>query len=186
MTGATTLCLGIFRGYKSLVSIHKFRERLRIPDPAINLDANYRECNDHLISLARFLYVQTVQMIHRETSPSILGVAQLQMTAALLRNAALDLGPLDTPSDNEKEGNEMEGIAMGIMPNVAAMQMAARLAFEGLSAETQRKDVFDWSVNWFKRQIELDCAGGKGQRGVHEPDTVGHPGVLYGSPLSQP
>ena len=178
MTWATAICLGIFRGYQSFTSIHKFRERLRIPDPEIDLGANYRECNDHVISVARSLYAETVRMIHRETNPSVLGVAQLQITAALLRNAALDLGPLDTPSDDEKAGDEMEGVAMGIMPNVAAMQMAARLAFEGLSADTQRRDVFDWSMNWFKRQIELDYAGGKGQRGSQEPDTVGHPGLL--------
>jgi hypothetical protein len=184
MTTVTELAFGIFRGSKSLFPVHKFRERLRMPDPSIDVDGEYRECSASVTALGRFLYTQTVHLIHTEMNPSVLSVAQLPMTAALLRVVALEMGVLDTTPSEEAGDDGMEGVAMGVTQNVAAMQMAARLAFEGLCTETGRRDIFDWSVNWFKRQMELDCSL-KGQ-GRGEPDTVGHPGVLYRAPSTNP
>jgi hypothetical protein len=179
MSTVTDLAMGIFRGYKSLSHIHKFRERLRLGDLTVDLDANLRQVSVTIVSLARFVYAQSVEMIRMEVNPSVLPVAQLQMTTALLRNLAVELGPLDVP---EKEDGQMEVVTIGLLPNLsanlvaemqlAAMQMTTRLVFEAICANTRRYDLFDWGVNWFQRQIELDTSR------RDDPDYVGHSGWL--------
>jgi hypothetical protein len=177
MSTVTDLAMGIFRGYKSLSHIHKFRERLRSGDANVDLDSNLRQVSGTIVALARFVYAQTVEMIRSEVHASVLPVAQLQMTTTLLRNLAVELGPLDV---TEKGDGQMEGVTIGLVPTMsanslaemqlAAMQMASRLVFEAICANTGRYDVFDWGVNWFQRQIELDTSR------RDDPDSVGHPG----------
>lgn len=176
MSAVTDLAMGIFRGYKSLSHVNKFRERLRAGDASVDLNANLRRVSSTIVALARFVYKQTVEMIRSERNASVLPVAQLQMTTTLLRNVAVELGPLDVIE--EREG-QMEGIPIGLVSakslaemQLAAMQMASRLVFEAICADTRRYEVFDWGVNWFQRQIELDTSR------RDDPDCVGHPGWL--------
>jgi hypothetical protein len=69
-------------------------------------------------------------------------------------------------------------------PTIASMQMAARLAFEGFQTETKRRDILDWSISWYKRQIELDY--GKQYKNVTESEAVGQLGLQYLHPTPQP
>jgi hypothetical protein len=58
-----------------------------------------------------------------------------------------------------------------------AMKMTARLAFEGFTTETKRRDILEWSVNWYKRQMELDY--GRHRQTLMEMEAVGTQGLLY-------
>jgi len=135
-------------------------------NPEIDLDDNFSQIHDTMRHLGKFIYNHLVKLIRTESNLTILSVAQLTMTTSFLRLFATDLGPLDT--DEKRD----------ITPIIGAMQMTTRLAFEGLTTETKRLDLFDWSVNWYKRQIELDFGKGFSHK-VTDPDAVGHSGLLY-------
>jgi len=94
-----------------------------------------------------------------------LSVAQLTMTTRVLRSIAQIVGPLD-----------IDEPVTDIQKPVAAMKMIARLAFEGFTTETKRQDILNWSVNWYKRQIEIDY--GRQYKGLStEVEAVGYIGL---------
>ena len=153
----------IFKCYKQLRTVAKLRERLRIPDPEIDLDDNFMQVSNTERELGKFIYNHLVKMIRTENNTSILSLAQLTMTTSFLRLLATEVGPLDTDEVTTSAAT------------IAAMQMTARLAFEGLTTETKRRDLLDWTVNWYKRQMELDY--GKSYKAVSEPESVGRAGI---------
>jgi hypothetical protein len=146
----------------------KFKERLRINDPEIDLDDNFAQISNIERDIGKCIYHHLVTLFRTEGNASILSLAQLTMTTSFLRILAIDLGPFDTEE------------VINVVPAVAAMQMTARLAFEGLTTETKRRDILDWSVNWYKRQMELDY--GKIYKTVAESESVGHAGIVYNLP----
>ncbi len=158
--------LNIFKCYNTLKSVAKLKERLRMPNPEIDLEDNFTQIQETMRQLGKFIYNHLVKLIRTESNPTILSLAQLTMTTTFLRLFATHVGPLDTDETTN------------VTPVIAAMQMTARLAFEGLTTQTKRLDLFDWSVNWYKRQMELDFGKGYSQK-VTDPDAVGHPGILY-------
>lgn len=170
MTLIGEVSLNIFKCYKTLKSVARLKERLRMSNPEIDLDDNFSQIHDTMRHIGKFIYNHLVKLIRTESNPTILSLAQLTMTTAFLRLFATDLGPLDTDEKTD------------IIPLIAAMRMTVRLVFEGLTTETKRLDLFDWSVNWYKRQMELDYQKGFSQK-VTDPDAVGHHGILY--PQSQ-
>jgi hypothetical protein len=157
--------LHIFKIYKQLKAVAKLKERLRIPDREIDLDDNFLQISKLEREIGKFIYGHLVKLIRMESNTLILSVAQLTMTTSFLRHLAIETGPLDT--------DEMTNSA----PAIAAMQMTARLASEGFTTETKRRDLLEWTVSWYKRQMELDY--GKAYKAVTEPDSVGVQGIVY-------
>lgn len=153
----------IFKVYKQLKPVAKLKERLRIPDSEIDLEDNYIQIYNIEREIGKFIYNHLVGLIRTEENTSTLSVAQLSMTTTFLRALAIEMGPLDIVEPTN------------LIANVTAMQMTARLAFEGIMTETKRRDLLDWSVSWYKRQLELDF----GRNIKAEPDAVGHVGVTY-------
>jgi hypothetical protein len=123
--------------------------------------------------IGKFIYSYLVNLIRTEENPAVLSIAQLSMTASFLRNMALHVGALDM--DELSNANAAKST-----PRMIAMKMAARLAFEGFTTETKRRDLADWSGAWFRRQIDLDLHANDPRR-THLPwdEVVGFDGVKY-------
>jgi hypothetical protein len=165
MTLIGEVALVVFKCYKTLKGVAKLKERLTMLVPDINLEENYSKIFHTMRDLGKFMHHYLITLIQTEHNNAVLNVAQLTMTVSFLRTIAVEVGPLDT--------DDLAGSTAGL----AAMRMTARIAFEGLCTPTKRKELLDWAVNWFKRQIELDY--GRHQKGVVDPEAVGHAGIMY-------
>lgn len=158
----------IYKGYTMLKQVGKLRERLminRIPEET-DLNEEYVQISTTVREdVGKFIFAHLVQLVRTERNPAVLSVAQLTVTTGFLRLMANQVGPLD----KDEFGH--------LHPAIAAMQMTARLAFEGIQTETKRRDLLDWSIGWYKRQIELDY--GKQYKNVTESEAVGQLGLQY-------
>jgi hypothetical protein len=156
----------IFKCYTSLRAVTRLKERLLANSPDSDLNDNYVKTLEIVREVGKFVHTHLLNLIRTEPSASILSVAQLTVTSNFLRVLATQVGPLDTDK------------ILNVHPIVAAMQMSARLVFEGLATETNRRDILDWSVAWVKRQMELDY--GMQHKNVIDSDiAVGQQGIVY-------
>ena len=163
MTLIGEVAFTIFKGYATVKHVGKLRERLLAQNPEGDLNAEYQKISITVLDFGKFIFEHLTKLIQTEKNPAVLSVAQLTMTTAFLRTMANAVGPLD-------------GDELGRMhPAIAAMQMTARLAFKGFQTETKRRDILDWSISWFKRQIELDY--GKQYKNVSELEAIGQHGI---------
>jgi len=153
----------IYKGYSTLKHVGKIRERLLLGSPELDLNEEYQQIYSTVREVGKFIFAHLVKLIQTERNPAVLSVAQLTMATASLRTMANIVGPLDRDDFGH------------LHPAFAAMQMTARLAFEGFQTETKRRDVLDWSISWYKRQIELDY--GKQFKNVTESEAVGQLGL---------
>lgn len=169
MTLVGEVALSAFRNYWNVRNITRFNERLQQAiGPEIDLNQNLIEVMGIFRDLGKFILNHLLRSMETEENTSILGIAQLTMTCAFLRAVAFLVGPLDI--------DDSEDIDPQYFP-LEAMKMSARLAFEGFTTETKRRDILDWSVSWFKRQMELDY--GRLHRTMMEADAVGKHGLMY-------
>jgi hypothetical protein len=172
MTLVGEVALSAFKCYKSLKAVARVKERLRFTlelGPEADLMDNFDNVMHHMRDLGEFMHTHLTTLIRTEQNTSVLSVAQLAMTSGFLRSVALYVGALDrdiplVPFDPAQLA-------------IDAMQMSSRLAFEGFTTETKRQDILDWSVNWVKRQMELDY--GKNFRDVAEAEAIGSIGIAY-------
>jgi hypothetical protein len=165
MTLVGDVALSVFRCYWNIKNITRFKDRLRQTlGPDTDLNENLMEVKSIFRDLGKFLLNHLLRLMRTEENTSILGIAQLTMTTSILRTMSLFVGPLDT-DDIEPVASPLE-----------AMKMTARIAFEGFTSDTKRRDLLEWSVGWYKRQMELDY--GRQTRAV-EVEAVGLPGLLY-------
>ena len=170
MTLASDVALSIFRCYSNIKTITRFRDRLQqILGPDADLNGIWLEVKGIFRDLGKFLLNHLLKLMRTEENTSILGIAQLTMTSSLLRAMALLVGPLDTEDFDP------------MYPALEAMKMAARIAFEGFTSDTKRQDILEWSVGWYKRQMELDYD--RHARSMVEVEAVGPHGLLYLPPL---
>jgi hypothetical protein len=169
MTLVAEVAYPICKSYKQHNRITRVKERIKASlQPDADLDANYDKVVVLMTDMGNCLYNHVIMSMRTEENSSILSVAQLTTTVGVLRAIALVVGPLGrvlvTEADDDK--------------GLAAMKMTARIAFEGFSIDTKRQDILNWSVSWFKRQIELDYGKEYG-RYTAEPDAVGGAGLTY-------
>jgi hypothetical protein len=165
MTLIGEYALPIFIAYRKLKMVQKLKERLQHIYQGIDLNENFEKIEQAMRKLGKTILARLVMLIRTEENTSVLSVAQLTMTTTFLRALALEIGPLDT--DEPVTGNMA----------IPAMEMAARLAFEGLATQTKRKDIFEWTVNWFKRQMELDFTKHSRTPNVGGSEAVGFAGI---------
>jgi hypothetical protein len=169
MTLVGEVSLSAFRSYWNVRNITRFKERLqRILGPETDLNHNLKEVKGIFRDLGKFILSHLLRLMRTEQNTSILGLAQLTMTCGFLRSVAALVGPLDT--------DEVDHLEPLYYP-LEAMKMTARLAFEGFTTETKRRDILEWSVNWYKRQMELDY--GRHRQTLMEMEAVGTQGLLY-------
>jgi hypothetical protein len=169
MTLVGDIALSSFKSYWSLRNITRFKERLQQTlGPEIDLTENSTEVRGIYRDLGKFVFNHLLGLMRTEENTSVLGLAQLTMTCGFLRASATLVGPLDTEDTEYRDP---------LYLHLEAMKMTARLAFEGFTSETKRHDILEWSVNWFKRQMELDYS--RHQRNIVEVEAVGPPGLLY-------
>ena len=169
MTLVAEVAYPMFKSYKLHNKINRLKERIKSSlGPNADLDANYEQLNNLMMDMGKCLHSHVFELMRTEENSSILSVAQLTMTVGVLRAIAQIVGPLDADPVPEDE------------KSLAAMQMIARLAFQGFMSETKREDILNWSVGWFKRQIELDY-GKEYRRFTGEPEAVGGRGLSYAS-----
>lgn len=166
MTLVAEVAYPICKSYKLHKAISKIKDRLRtILGADADLDENYEAVMSLTRDMGAILHAHVINLMRTEENTSILSVAQLTMTTRVLRSIAQIVGPLDIDepvTDTEKP--------------IAAMKMIARLAFEGFTTETKRQDILNWSVNWYKRQIEIDY--GRQYKGLStEVEAVGYVGL---------
>lgn len=169
MTLASDVASSIFRCYSNIKNITRFRDRLRQTlGPDTDLNANLFEVRSIFRDLGKFLLNHLLRLMRTEENTSVLGVAQLTMTTSLLRTMSLLVGPLDTEEFDP------------VYSAQEAMKMAARIAFEGFTSDTKRQDILEWSVGWYKRQMEMDYD--RHPKAMVEVEAVGPHGLLYLSP----
>ena len=171
MTLVGEVALSVFRCYRNLKGVSRVKDRMRYTlglSADADLTDNFDKVMRHMRDLGEFMHTHLTSLIRSEQNTSILSVAQLTMTSGFLRSVALYVGALDrnVPVDSDPAEAAFK-----------AMQMSARLAFEGFITETKRHDILDWSVCWVKRQMELDY--GKSFRNATEAEAVGQPGIAY-------
>jgi hypothetical protein len=167
MTLVGEVALSIFKCYLHIRNITRFKERLQQTlGPDIDHNDYFNEVKVIFRDLGKFILNHLLRLMRNEENTSILGVAQLTMTSGFLRSVAVLVGPLDIDAVEDMDP---------AFTQLEAMKMAARLAFEGFTTETKRRDILDWSVNWYKRQMELDY--GRHHRTLLEPEAVGIPGL---------
>ena len=172
MTLVGEVALSAFRNYWSVRNITRFNERLQqAMGSDIDLNHNLTEVMGVFRDLGKFILNHLLSLMKTEENTSILGIAQLIMTSSFLRAVACLVGPLDIDDSQNMDPQYF---------HLEAMKMSARLAFKGFTTETKRRDILDWSVSWFKRQMEFDY--GRLHRTMMEADAVGTHGLMY-SPL---
>lgn len=164
MTLIGEVALVIFRCYKTLKAVAKLKERMTMLVPDIDLEETYSKIFHTMRDLGKFMHRYLIVLIQTEHNNAVLNVAQLTMTTNFLRALAVEVGPLDA--------DDFSVSTAGLV----GMRMAARIAFEGLCTPTKRRDLLDWAVNWFKRQIELDY--GRHHKGIADSEAVGQPGLM--------
>ena len=166
MTLVAEVAYPICKSYKLHKAISKIKDRLRtILGADADLDANYEAVMSLTRDMGAILHAHVINLMRTEENTAILSVAQLTMTTRVLRSIAQIVGPLD-----------IDEPVTDIQKPVAAMKMIARLAFEGFTTETKRQDILNWSVNWYKRQIEIDY--GRQYKGLStEVEAVGYIGL---------
>jgi hypothetical protein len=171
MTLVAEVAYPICKSYRLHKAVTKVRDRLKMTlGPEVDLDANYKEVMTLMRDMGKSLHTHVIGLMRTEENTSILSVAQLTMTVGVLRSIGQIVGPLDQDPVPENE------------KTYASMKMIARLAFEGFTSETKRQDILNWSVGWFKRQIELDYAK-EFKRLTGDPEAVGYIGLQYPSSL---
>jgi hypothetical protein len=159
------IALTIFQFFKQLKGVRMLRERMRqTHGEDADLDDIYVTVEGIMRDIGKSIHGRLIGMIRTETSSSILNVAQLTMTHNFLRCATYVLGPLD--SDNDTDYND---------DKFRAMRYSARLAFEGFTTESRRRDILEWSLNWFRRQLDMDYQ--KTYKNTMDADAVGQRGL---------
>ena len=157
-----------FRGYKQYRAINIFQARLRKNEsPEFNLDNNLSNVETLLRQLARLTHAHVLQLICVEQSTSVLNVTYLASLTNVLRMMAVLVG--DFTQEDTSDGVVVDSALVG-------MQVCARFVVEGFSSETGRRDLWEWSMFWFRRQMEIDHQ--KMSKNYGGNDAVGQFGLM--------
>ena len=161
MTLIGEVTLKVFPTYMLLNNAMKAKQFISSTHPGINFEERFPIIFRSARDIGKFIYSYLLNLIRTEENPAVLSIAQLSMTTSFLRIMAIHVGALDTDEMSKDD------------PRMTAMKMTAGLAFEGLTTETKRRDLADWSVSWFRNQIDIDYTG------QEHPESVGPDGIQY-------
>jgi hypothetical protein len=160
------VALTIFQFFKQLKGVRMLMERMRqTHGEDADLDDIYVTVEGIMRDIGKSIQGRFVGMIRTETSSSILNVAQLTLTHHFLHCATFLLGPLDGEGDTDFDDDKFR-----------AMRYSARLAFEGFTTESKRRDILEWSLHWFRRRLDMDYQ--KTYKNTNDPEAVGHRGLM--------